>query len=450
MINRAFLLIIFQVFLLQNVSASFQDNLFKEIIDKNKGENVMFSPLSLYQVISLVLNGASGKTREETFKVLFPDKDLNEQLIKDINSNIEKIVTDIKPEDNIGGVQGELPMPMVEDDDRVTFNNANALFYREGISFKDEFKQICTQYNTSYFKLESVGQVNNYVSNHTNGKITNIIDSIDGIQFMIINALYFKGSWDEKFDESSTEKRRFKNANGTVMVDTMYQKYEDGLYYEDEKVQMISLSYRSSNIPYKMTIILPNEKKYSSPMDYLNKEKINFHEISSKLNDEKNIHLYLPKFKYESEIDVVPILEKLGMKLAFTDSADFSNLVDGQCSISKLFQKTYINLNENGTEAAAATATIAPGSPPNQKVEIQHYMHVNHSFIYMIESNKIKDIDNNNIMPFIGIVNCIEGEKDSTSSDDPTDDPVKILPENLGNNLKVSFGIICFILLSYL
>jgi serine protease inhibitor len=86
MINRNFLLIIFQVFLLQNASASFQDNLFKEITDENKGENVIFSPLSLYQVISLVLNGGSGKTREEIFKVLFPDKDLNEQLIKDINS----------------------------------------------------------------------------------------------------------------------------------------------------------------------------------------------------------------------------------------------------------------------------------------------------------------------------------------------------------------------------
>ena len=267
--------------------------------------------------------------------------------------------------------------------------------------------------------------------------------------FMIINALYFKGSWDKKFDESSTEKRRFKNSNDIVMVDTMYQEYKHGLYYEDEKVQMISLSYRSSNIPYKMTIILPNEKKYSSPMDYLNKEKINFHEISSKLDDEKNIHLYLPKFKYESMV-VVPILEKLGMKLAFTDSADFSNLVDGQCSISNLIQKTYINLNENGTEAAAATTIVINGSPPNQKVEIPHYMHVNHSFIYMIESNEIKDIDNNNIMPFIGIVNYIEGEKDSTSSDDPTDGPVKILPGNLGNNLKVSFGIICFILLSYL
>jgi len=196
-----------------------------------------------------------------------------------------------------------------------------------------------------------------------------------------------------------------------------------------------------------MTIILPNEKKYSSPMDYLNEEKINFHEISSKLEYKENIHLYLPKFKYELKIDVGSILKKLGMKLAFTDSADFSNLFDGQCSISNLFQKTYINLNENGTEAAAATAIIMEGSPQNQEVEIQRYMHVNHSFIYMIESNKIKDIDNNNIMPFIGIVNYIEGEKDSTSSDDTTDDPKKILPGNLGNNLKVSFGIICFILL---
>ena len=104
--------------------------------------------------------------------------------------------------------------------------------------------------------------------------------------------------------------------------------------------------------------------------------------------------------------------------------------------------------------------------------EIQRYMHVNHSFIFMIESNEIKDTDNNNIMPFVGIVKYIEGEKDtsgnnppaneepknSTISDEPTDDatdettdePRKFLPRNLGNNLKVSFGIICFILLSYL
>ena len=435
MINRNFLLIIFQVFLLQNASASFQDNLFKEIIDGKKGENVMFSPLSLYQVISLVLNGASGKTREEIFKVLFPDKDLNEQLIKDINSNIEKIVTDLKPEpeDNIGDVKDEFLMAeYYNTDNRVTFNNANALFYREGISFKDKFKEVCTQYNTSYLKLESAEQVNNYVSNHTNGKIKNIIGSIDNIRlFMIINALYFKGSWDQKFYESATKKRAFKNPNGIVMVDTMYQNYEYGLYYEDEKVQMISLPYRSYNIPYKMTIILPNEKIYSSPMDYLNQEKINFHEISSKLNYEKNIHLYLPKFKYESMVDVTSILEKLGMKLAFTDSADFSNLVDGQCFISDSFQKTYINLNENGTEAAAATAFLISGcSLQDQKVEIEHYMYVNHSFIYMIESNEIKDIDNHNIMPFIGIVNYIKEEEDSTSSDDPTHEPEKFLPEN--------------------
>ena len=198
MINRTFLLILFQVFLLQNTSASLQDRVFKEIIDENKGKNVIFSPLSFYQVLSLVLNGAGGKTREENFKVLFPDKDLDEQLIKDVNSNIEKIITDIESENN-----GQA-------DNKVIFNNVNALFHLEGISFKDEFKQICNQYNSSYFKLESVEQVNNYVSEHTNGKITNFIDSIANIIFMILNALYFKGSWDKKFDESLTKKEHLK------------------------------------------------------------------------------------------------------------------------------------------------------------------------------------------------------------------------------------------------
>ena len=464
MINRTFLLIIFQVFLLQNASSSLQDNLFKEIIDENKGENVIFSPLSLYQVLSLVLNGAGGKTREEVFKVLFPDNELDEQLIKDVNSNIEKIITDIESENN-----GQV-------DNKVIFNNVNALFHREGISFKDEFKQICTQYNTSYFKLESLEQVNNYVSEHTNGKITDFLQSINGILFMIINALYFKGSWEKKFDESLTTKRPFKNSNGTVMVDTMYQEYEDGLYYEDEKVQMFSLPYSYNNLPYKMTIILPNEKKYSSPMDYLNEEKINFHEISSKLEYKNHIHLYLPKFKYALKIDLISILNKLGMELAFiAGAADFSNLVNGACFISQFFQKTYIDLNENGTEAAAATVAIfANSTGPMILDDIQRYMHVNHSFIYMIESNEIKDFDNNNIMPFVGIVNYIEGSKDTsgnsqpgneepknstlTNSDEPTDnttddstdEPKKFLPKSLGNNLKVSFGIICFILLSYL
>jgi serpin B len=457
MIYRTFLLIIFQIFLLQNASASLQDTLFKEIIDKNKGENVIFSPLSLYQVLSLVLNGAGGETREEVFKVLFPDKDLDEQLIKDVNSNIEKIIKDIESENN-----GQV-------DNKVIFNNVNALFHKEGISFKDDFKQICTQYNTSYFKLESLEQVNNYVSEHTNGKITDFLQSINNALFMIINALYFKGTWDKKFDESLTTKRAFKNSNGTVMVDTMYQEYEDGLYYEDEKVQMFSLSYSYNNLPYKMTIILPNEKKYSSPMDYLNEEKINFHEVSSKLEYKNHIHLYLPKFKYALKIDLIPILEKLGMKLAFMDnSADFSNLVNGACFISQFFQKTFIDLNENGTEAAAATVAVFENSTgPMILDDIQRYMHVNHSFIYMIESNEIKDSNNNNIMPFVGIVNYIEETKDTSGtnppgnespknsiSDEPTDndtdDPKKFLPRNLGQNIKVSLGIICLILLNYL
>ena len=92
---------------------------------------------------------------------------------------------------------------------------------------------------------------------------------------MIINPIYFKGAWTDKFKETSTQKSAFINYNKKeIQVDTMYQNYERGMYYEDDKVQIISLPYVSNKLEFKMIIILPNLNKYSSPLDYLNKENI--------------------------------------------------------------------------------------------------------------------------------------------------------------------------------
>jgi serpin B len=125
------------------------------------------------------------------------------------------------------------------------------------------------------------------------------------------------------------------------------------------------------------------------------------------LEYKNHIHLYLPKFKYALKIDLISILNKLGMELAFIPgAADFSNLVNGACFISQFFQKTYIDLNENGTEAAAATVAVFSNSTgPIILDDIQRYMHVNHSFIYMIRDKSIKDVDNNELMLFIGSCN---------------------------------------------
>lgn len=233
----------------------------------------------------------------------------------------------------------------------------------------------------------------------------------------------------------------------------MYQKYKSKLYYEDSKVQIISLPYISNKLDFKMIIILPNSKKYSSPLDYLNKEKISLNDIYSKLESKHNIHLYLPKFKYEFESDFTKILKDLGINLAFSESANFDNLCQNQETyVNKIFQKTYIDLNENGTEAAAVTASILYATSEEKG---EYFMNVDHSFIYIIQSNKIEDIDNKYLMPFIGIVNKLgdaddkEKKNEETNGKEGEDDPIKISGGNYINSLLIKLGMIIFLIINF-
>ena len=260
---------------------------------------------------------------------------------------------------------------------------------------------------------------------------------------LLVNAIYFKGNWEEKFSQKNTKKRKFINYDKTeVNVDTMYQKYYLQLYYEDNKVQIISLPYLSNNIGFSMIIILPNLDKYSSPLDYLKKEKISLSEIDSNLKLKYNVHLYLPKFKYEFKQDLNQILNDLGMKLAFSkNDANFKNLCNnGNTYVDSILQNTYIDVNENGTEAAAVTAGLIYSTSEHKG---EYYMNVDHSFIYMIKSNKIKDADDKYLMPFIGIVNKLEGE-----NIDNDDDDIPIIEHDNGYILKNNlFGFIYLIVL---
>ena len=188
----------------------------------------------------------------------------------------------------------------------------------------------------------------------------------------------------------------------------MFQKYKEQLYYEDEKIQIISLPYISNHLKFETIIILPNLTKYSSPIDYLNKEKITFNELYSKMKLKKYIHLYLPKFNINFQIDLIETLQKLGIKSLI--SKNFNNISSNQNLLfDKILQQTYFDINENGTNS--------DGIKNNNKEEISfdnnnYYMYVNHSFIYMIQSDQIKDLEGNYLMPFIGIINKLDNYKD--------------------------------------
>ena len=434
--------------MLECKSLSFQDNFFRKMVEAKKGENIMISPLSLYQALSLLCNGASGETQKEILKVLYPDKNKD---IEAINNNIKELISTLESENSKDS--GQSPYCLSEEEDcQIHFNDVNAIFKKKEIELTDQFQQICHNYNTSFSDLISAEQINNFFSEQTNGKINKIIEYLNPMTVLIlINAIYFKGTWVDKFNEKATVIKKFINYNKTVVkTHTMHQEYSSQLYYEDKDVQIISLPYIHKTLDFSMIIILPNIKKYASPLEYLNEQKKSLNEIVSKLESKPNVHLYLPRFKYKFKETLNDILTNLGMKSAFSqNSANFENLCqNSQTYVNQILQSTYIDVNENGTEAAAVTLVEMAGAAFHEE---EYFMNVNHSFIYMIKSNKIKDADNQNLMPFIGVVNYLEGVNGTNQTNDDDngkDDPRRIYPHN--NEYILKMNILSFVGLLFL
>ena len=202
----------------------------------------------------------------------------------------------------------------------------------------------------------------------------------------------------------------FKNADNSVkQVDMMYQKYEYINYYEDNKIQMIELPYENND--FSMIIILPRENKYSSIYDYLKNEEINFTEIIKNFQTEE-VHLYLPRFTYEYSIVLNNKLKEMNMINSFSQTdADFSNLNNKKdLYVEEIIQRTFINVTETGTEAAAVTIIDIAGSPVDSAPKIVYEMNVNHSFIYLIKDKRIKDSNNNTLFLFIGSCNNLSNQ----------------------------------------
>jgi hypothetical protein len=179
-----------------------------------------------------------------------------------------------------------------------------------------------------------------------------------------------------------------------------------------------------------MIIILPNITKYSCPLDYLNTENVSFSEIYSKLEDTENIRLYLPKFSIDYKIVITSILVQMGFKSIFSSYVT-NNLVKGEnFRFSGTLVANYIEVDENGGEAGDVNLKDnSLNSNENKDNKDNIVMDVNHNFIFMVQSNQIKDSEGNYLMPFIGIVNKLEG----TPYYKPTD-KVESTDENLSTD----------------
>ena len=423
-------LIIYLLFI-QISTPRFQDNILKLILEKNENKNFMISPFGIYQVLSILSNGATGQTQKEMLQVLYPNKNIDDTTLTldKINSNLIQVLENLSKEDFIVPPTTSLNIPRItlskkidgafsndidesinydtKKNDNLIFNNVNGLFIKKGFNILEEFSLKCKNLNASISELINVSQINSFCYNNTNGKIPECIETIgNDIVLILINAIYFKGNWSKPFNKNFTKKLPFQNNNNDIVeVDTMYEHFNGNEYYEDDKIQMISLPYNSKKLNFKMIIILPNKNIYSSPLNFL-EENINLNELVSKLKYTENINLYLPKFKNDFNISLNNILKEMNMKRAFNSNAQFNKLSLIPTFIEEISQKTFIQVDEVGTEAAAVTIVkLKTGSIYNPK---EYFMYVNYSFIYMIISEEIKDSEGNYLAPFIGVVNNLE------------------------------------------
>jgi serpin B len=227
---------------------------------------------------------------------------------------------------------------------------------------------------------DAVKTINNWVAAKTQNKIQNIIEEIKPSQVMfLLNAIYFKGAWQKEFNTKSTSDLPFYPENGkSIQVPTM-QRLDTVPYMSNEVFSAIKLNYGKGN--YNMYIFLPNQGKTIS--DFIkNLNKANWESWIKNFKTTNSVDIRFPKLKYAYDIKLNDALTSMGMGVAFTGAADFRGINrDGGLYIDYVRHKTFIELNEEGTEAAAVTiVAIDKMSAGPQKIPF----YLNQPFIYAI------------------------------------------------------------------
>lgn len=341
-------------------------------------ENLFISPLSISFAFGMVLNGAEGDTYNEIAQT-FHFGDLTRE---QINENFEAIVSSLKDIDN-----------------NVVMDIANSIWNREGFPVKQDFINVNKEYfdaevqTLDFSNTESVDIINNWVKDKTNDKIEQIINYIpsDAVMYLI-NAIYFNGTWKYEFDEEHTEEGDFYLGDGNVYDETLFMKQEAKLRYtENEMFSGVELPY--GNGAFSMYVLLPNKNVTTDELIADLKEN-DWGIYNDQFSLDKEVHLELPKLKFSYERkDMKADLMALGMNVPFTGSADFSRISDFATFISRVIHKSFVEINEEGTEAAAVTAIEMEFTAvnPGQEKDL-FYFKANKPFVFIIQENSSKTI----------------------------------------------------------
>jgi serine protease inhibitor len=324
-------------------STAFGLALLRDLHPEEATPNLLISPLSASMSLGMAMNGASG----ETFAAMRGT-----------------LGFDSLEQDEINEAYRGLIQALTVADPRVEFNLANSIWYEQTFDVNPDFFQRARDYfdakvaGLDFSDPASPGVINDWVEAETEGRITELIDAIDPLdRLFLLNAVYFKAPWTSPFEEHATSDRPFRRADGsTVHVPTMLQ--DAGLrWFADDDVQAVELLYADS--AYSMVVVGPGE---AGDLDAL-VDRLTPAVWADWMGrfEASRVMLLMPKFRFDYDVELKDPLTRLGMGIAFDPwASDFSRIAPvDDLHISRVRQKSFIDVHELGTEAAAATSTTA-------------------------------------------------------------------------------------------
>jgi len=357
----------------------FSFDIYKQL--KNKNENFILSPFSISSAMAMTYAGSKNNTLSEISKTFYFNQNL-----KDFHKDFNNLYSSNHNKKS-----------------KVQFYSANSIWIHKNLNLKADYLSINKQFysGTAFFEdfqnnpEKSRININGWVEKNTNKQISNLLkpsDITQSTRLVLVNALYFNGSWDKQFKEEQNTTENFQISRKKFEKKTFMNTAVNTTYYEDKIAEIININYVDSR--YSMMIIMPKSFKKMRKL-----EKTLSYEYYMKIDEEgvnQRINLSIPKFKIETDINLNEILQNMGINDAFNSSADFSGITsEEKLYISNVVHKAKIEVSENGTEAAAATAVVMRKTAflPAQ-VDIK----INRPFIYFIRNTE------NNCIYFMGKV----------------------------------------------
>jgi serpin B len=360
-------------------NTTFAFKLLQQLAKAQRGQNIFISPYSISSVLQILRNGAAGETRNEL------DQALGTGGMAE--TNLAKSYAEIA-----GALKGGT---------NLTLEIANSVWFAPNIQLRPEFEVLIRDFYGArvgpldFTDPRATGVVNAWVSQNTHGKITQILRGpLSGQTGAVVaNAVYFKGTWLSRFDPAKTRSRPFKIAPDKEKQIPMMENSGEFSYYGDRDLQIIRLPYLVRSVG--MYILLPSTNSSAEKLiGDLNRATWS-QNVVHRLTSEKGT-IALPRFKLEYASELKSPLLSMGIRRAFSQQADFSSASSGKLSLDRVIHKALLEIDEEGTTAAAATVGVATLSIHEPKNPFS--MIVDHPFLCAICDNQTGTI------LFLGIV----------------------------------------------